>query len=272
MELDDLAAAVAVALEDLDRLHRLLPVREASRSRRSPRSRARRRRRSRPTARPASRPSAWTRDHSSPGRRRRTRSGWSRWPSSSTPSTSRGPGREKDAAASTARRRRPRARERARRGRPPRLGPASAAYSPQGITTTTSGRAAATSSQRTVARRSPRPVPSGVDAAGELDHLRHPVAAGEGRVEPLERDAPAPASAPATASRTASSRALELGPQRGSPASAAPATPAERDGVVEDLAERRGVEREDARLGRQPLGDGADVVVGDGADLAELPG
>ena len=36
-----------------------------------------------------------------------TSSGWRRWPSSSTPSTSRGPGREKYAAASTAKTRAP---------------------------------------------------------------------------------------------------------------------------------------------------------------------
>ena len=80
------------------------------------------------------------------------------------------------------------------------------------MTTTTSGRAARdlvpAELARALAGRGER-----VDAAGGRDHLRHPVAAAVGRVEPLERGDPGAARRPAVAARTASIRALEVAPQ-----------------------------------------------------------
>ena len=88
------------------------------------------------------------------------------------------------------------------------------------------------------ARRSP---------PASCDHLRHPVAADEDRVEPLERRDPRACGAPATAAPTASSRPRSVGAQalaraRGSPV----ASPSARQ-VVEHLVEGLGVEREHPR-------------------------
>ena len=139
------------------------------------------------------------------------------------------------------------------------------------MTTTTSGRPAATSSQLDDARALPGARAERVDAAGRGDHLRHPVAAAEERVEPLERGDRG------AARRRRSRRGRPRSARSSSSAQPAPGVGdarglAERDGVVEHLAERRGIEREHPRAGRQPRGDRADVVAGDGADLADLLG
>ena len=137
------------------------------------------------------------------------------------------------------------------------------------MTTAISGRAAAISSQRDLARALARPR-QGVDAAGERDHLRHPVAAGERRVEPLERRDPG--------ARRVGDRGpdgVDPGPQLPAQALAAVADAAglaEADEVAEDLVEGRGVEREHLGGARQARGDRANVVVGDGADRAERLG
>ncbi len=118
-----------------------------------------------------------------------TRSGWSRWPSSSTPSTSRGPGREKVDAASTANTRR------APSGLDPvpvleRLGArVRRRTSRRASRSTTSGLRPGELAPGDLGRLQPRR-PGDVLAAGDRDHLGDPVAADEGRVEPLERDHP----------------------------------------------------------------------------------
>ena len=65
----------------------------------------------------------------------------------------------------------------------------SSTYQPQGIATTTSGSRPGQLPPADLGRLQPRR-PGDVLAAGDRDHLRDPVAADEGRVEPLERDHP----------------------------------------------------------------------------------
>ena len=103
-------------------------------------------------------------------------------------------------------------------------------------------------------------------AAGELDHLWHPVPADIERVEPLERRHP-------RARRTldCALHGLDpLGRVEGQPLAGVVGIRGrgEPRHVGEHLAERGGVERDHLRLGRQPLRHGAHVVEGDGAHLA----
>ena len=140
------------------------------------------------------------------GRLRHAGRGAARGRATRGPSTSRGPGRENQAAASaTTIRSAPSAASRSRVGAAP---PRSRARrrSRTARRSTTSGRAAATSSHERCSDGSPAR-PEQVDAAGVLDQLRHPVAADEDRVEPLEhRDAHARRVARPPAARGRSAR------------------------------------------------------------------
>ena len=138
------------------------------------------------------------------------------------------------------------------------------------MTTTTSGRAAATVSH-VVCSELLAGEAEHVGAAGELDELRRPVPGDEHRVQPLERGDGRPRSASRTASRTASMRA-RWRVTRSSAASRAPVawatvrmSPIASPSVVR-------VERDDLRVARDPARDGDDVVVGDGAHGAQLLG
>ena len=193
-----------------------------------------------------------------------TSSGWSRWPSSSTPSTRRGPGREKYAAASTANH------ARAERGEPlallhrlrggllgvvaarhrdDHLGRHRLELGPLGRARLLAGRARA--------RRSPPA--SSIICGTQWPPMKigssHSSAATRGR------------GAPSTARSTASIRAAASSASR-SPASSAPAACGEARHVGQHLAEGRRVERDHLRLRRQPLGHRAHVVERDGAHLA----
>ena len=117
-----------------------------------------------------------------------TRSGWRRWPSSSTPSTSRGPGREKVEAASTAKTR-PAPSAWIRSQCSIACARASSTYQPQGIAITTSGLSPESAPHCDLGRLQARRA-GDVLAAGDRDHLRDPVAADVGGVEPLQRDHP----------------------------------------------------------------------------------
>ena len=109
-------------------------------------------------------------------------------------------------------------------------------------------------------------------AAGELDHLRHPVAGEVERVEPLERGDARPARARDGAARTALDAALAARRPALSPASPRPLRRPAAGSSAQHLAERRRVERDDlGPLGSRPA-DGAHVVEGDGADLADCLG
>ncbi len=219
--------------------------RRAARSRRARRGSARGPRRSRP--RPASRGSSRSprsrRSRSRPGRRSRrcarpssfpcgfswiaaagagtsptvwsggTLSGCSRCASSSVPSTRRGPGRENEAAASTANTRSAPSASICSRGRSTSRR-ARCASQPQGIATTTSGLAAASSShvggaglraRRARARRCRPPISiiSGIQWPPTKGGSSHSSASTRGR------------GAPATASRTAASRSSSDGAQGG---------------------------------------------------------
>ena len=164
-----------------------------------------------------------------------TRSGWRRWPSSSTPSTSRGPGREKVEAASTAKTRpAPSAATRSQCSsacaRAPLDVPA-AGHRDDDVGAERRTSAPHSTSGRLQARR-----PGDVLAAGDRDHLRHPVAADVGRVEPLERDHPRARLAPTDGAADRRQPALELAAQlvrRGLD----PGRLAEPDHVLEHLAE-----------------------------------
>ncbi len=109
-----------------------------------------------------------------------------------------------------------------------------------------------------------------VDAAGHLDHLRHPVAAREHRVQPLQRrhrhrlgrghgvlHVVQPLGGHLHQLLALVGHAGGLGQARH---------------VGQHLADRGGVQRDHRGLGRQPLGHRAHVVVGDGADLAHRLG
>ena len=175
----------------------------------------------------------------------------------------------------TRRRRRPRsARRRPRRPRrrvprPPRR--ASPRSSRTASPRSPRGPARSTSSQSAVRDFSPA-TPSDVHAARDLDHLGNPVAADEGRVEPLERQDARPrrardrARGPPSSRRSSSS--LQLRRPRGDPGRLAKA------GDVGEHLRRgsTGSSEITARLARQPGGDRDDVVVGDGADLADRLG
>ena len=148
-----------------------------------------------------------------------------------------GPGRAKEALASTAHTGTPRA---ARRGDAARS--ASARPSPRGRSRTARtrrppGAAAATSSQVTPARPLARRAPSTDSPPARLHHLGHPVARGERRVGPLQHQHPRPRPARRPASATASSRARRRRPGRRprprgrSPRRAARSRPAPRSSV-----------------------------------------
>ncbi len=104
-------------------------------------------------------------------------------------------------------------------------------------------------------------------AAGQLDHLRGPVAGDEDRVEPLERD-DARARLLAHGELDAVDARGDIGDQLDA-ALARAGRLGERAHVAERLAERMRVERDHARIRRQLTRDLGDVVIGDGADGAE---
>ncbi len=127
---------------------------------------------------------------------------------------------------------------------------------------------AAASSSHVVVRRLHAGRPDRVHPAGYVDHLRHPVAADERRVEPLEGKHPRAPPLPCGRSDRIQPR-LEpvLKGRREHRLSGRNGHASDvRD---EDLVQRLGVEREHLGPARQALGDGADVVVGDGADGAQ---
>ena len=118
---------------------------------------------------------------------------------------------------------------------------------PHGIATTTSGPGGASSSQLGGARLL-RPRPERVRAAGDLDHLRHPVAADERRVEPLQREHARPRRAgdrlaDGVEARSSSARSPAA-------ASGTPAASPRRVDVGEHLLEVRGVERDHRGVAR----------------------
>ena len=122
-------------------------------------------------------------------------SGWRRCARSSTPSTRRGPGRENDEAASTAQ----------IASAPSRLELAGCVRAPAPPPHRRRGRTASRRRRRPRRRGAPPTSPcadltpaspSASVPPGDLDHLGHPVAADERRVEPLERDDARPSAHP----------------------------------------------------------------------------
>ena len=198
-----------------------------------------------------------------------TRSGWSRWPSSSTPSTRRGPGREKVEAASTAKTRRrrgasirsqcssvcalrlvdvPAAGHRdddvgaeARRARPSAT---SGDFRPGGP---------ATSSPPAIE------IISGIQWPPTKGGSSHSSAITRGRAAPATA-ARTVASRPSSSPRSSWRRVRDRGGL------------AEPDHVLEHLAERARVLLEHPRPARQPRGDLDHVLVGDRADVADRLG
>ena len=131
---------------------------------------------------------------------------------------------------------------------------------------TTSGRAAASSSQR-ARLRALAGQPEEVDAARVLDQLRRPVAADEDRVEPLQRGdrdrrrvahrEPHAVDPAGGVGDQFDARVLGVGGLR------------ERAHVAQHLAERVRVQGDHPRRRVDPLRDRAHVVIGHGADRAE---
>ena len=138
------------------------------------------------------------------------------------------------------------------------------------MTTTTSGREAASSSHSITRERSPGSVPIASIPPAAAIISGHPVPGRVDRVEPLERGDPG---SPAGVGRAPDG--VDAARQRGVEvlARAGPAAGvAEPERVGEDLAEGRGVQRQHPRFRRQASGDRPNVVVADRAHLADLPG
>ena len=181
------------------------------------------------------------------------------------------------AAATAARRTTTRPRRRSARPRAPRAGRGGRAPRPRrartpkphGITTTTSGDAAATSSQLAVRDFSPgspsgstppaSSISCGIQWPPTYGGASHSSAATVRGVAPSSRDAHRVDPVGRVVEQLVGG-ALVLG-RLGEPAH-----------VAQHLAERHRVERDHLRLGRDLLGDGAHVVDRDGADLAQRLG
>ena len=109
-----------------------------------------------------------------------------------------------------------------------------------------------------------------VVTAGEPDQLRGPVARGEGRIQPLQRDDPG---TPCVASCGADAIDPPRGPgnQLGGGVLGVGRL-GDRAGVPEHLADRVRIQRDDHRLGVDLLRDRAHVVIGDRAHRAQRLG
>ena len=115
------------------------------------------------------------------------------------------------------------------------------------------------------------PSPAGdVGTARDLDHLRHPVAAEEGRVEPLQRQDPRPGLLPDRRPHSLEPP-IEIGANLGR-ARLDPSRRSQPGHVLQHLGERARVLLQDPRPPRQARRHRDHVVVGDGTDLANRLG
>ena len=142
---------------------------------------------------------------------------------------------------------------------------------------------------RTASRRRPRAVaaaslptsttrdfspasPSTSVAAGGRDHLGHPVAADVDRVEPLERRHARARAAPATAARDRREAGAKLARAAARRDRGSPVAQASRTRSPSTSSRVSGSSEITSGAARQPRGDRAHVVVGDGADRAQRLG
>ncbi len=197
-----------------------------------------------------------------------TRPGCRMWAISSSPSTSRGPGREKYA-------------DGVDRDHAPRAQRRQLVGVGLGLLERALGVVAARHADDDVRPRGRDLLPRAglrvlagqaeeVDPAGVLDQLRRPVAGHEDGVEPLERG-------DGDRRRVAHREPHAVDPRRrgGDQVDGGVlgvGRPGQRADVAQHLAERGRVERDDRGRRVHPLGDRADVVVGDGADRAQRLG
>ena len=191
-------------------------------------------------------------------------------------------GRDRSGAGARRRRQPAQSRQRQQRGDRPVRGGArggdgrrcladSEAVSPHGMTTTRSGRAAASAPQRTVRESTPAsPIGSVPPASSIISGTQWPPMNGGSSHSRASDAGRVLGRADRLAHRARSGARGRCAARRR--ARAIPIAARERLGVSEDLAEGRGVERDHLRMRRQPLGDRADVVVGDGADVAQRLG
>ena len=107
-------------------------------------------------------------------------------------------------------------------------------------------------------------------AAGVVDQLRGPVAGDIGRIEPLERDHPRSPRAPHGQPDPIDSGRGLTDQIHGSVLGVCGLC--DRSGIAQDLSHSVRIERDHQRLAVDLLGDLPDVLVGDGADLAQRLG